>query len=235
MAGRGSKQPANSRPPGQVSGQGNPPVAKCSTPVQAGSSQALAHAGKPTSGASGQAKDSTQANRSHRGRWGDEGGNRYSDGHFRGCSSSGGGRGFPWHNNGFNAPPGQFVPGPSGPTYPKRGGFRQNWIGRGGGKKPRPPVPTPDQPAELNDNVVVSMAETTKEGGAGEAQVLCMQDAADTNEDSGGAGAEPTAPATASLPVSAVAATACGGALDIAADAQMGFIPRADQPDEARV
>ncbi|KAI4998610.1 hypothetical protein ZWY2020_053952 [Hordeum vulgare] len=44
MAGRGSKQPANGRPLGQVSGQGNPPVAKSSTPAQAGSSHTAAHA-----------------------------------------------------------------------------------------------------------------------------------------------------------------------------------------------
>ncbi|KAE8800031.1 hypothetical protein D1007_24507 [Hordeum vulgare] len=165
MAGRGSKQSATSRQPGQHSGQGNPPVAKSlgSTPAQVWSSQAAAHARKPPIGAPGQAKDSTQANRPHRGRWGDEGGNGYSDGHYRGGSSSGGGRGFAWQNNGFSAPPGQFVPGPSGPAYPKRGGFRQNWIGRGGGRKPGPPVPTPEKPADLNDSAVVSTAETAKE------------------------------------------------------------------------
>ncbi|KAE8768671.1 hypothetical protein D1007_59827 [Hordeum vulgare] len=139
MAGRGSKQPATSRQSGQLLGQGNPPVAKATVaiPAQAGLSQATAHAGKPPSGAAGQAKESAQANRTqHRGRWGDDGGNGYSDGNYRGGSSSGGGRGFAWHNNGA--------------------------AGRGGGRKPRPPVPTPEQPADLNDSAVVSMAETAK-------------------------------------------------------------------------
>ncbi|KAE8819611.1 hypothetical protein D1007_02608 [Hordeum vulgare] len=326
MAGRGSKQPANGRPLGQVSGQGNPPVAKSSTPAQAGSSHTAAHAGKSTSGASGQAKESTQANRSHRGRWGDEGGNGYDDGHFRGGSSSGGGRGFHWQNNGFNAPPdtdkdtpmadgddasgskdnaegskdtgngpnsliaalhqglrfGSFEPASAPAKFGSRSGCNKSaaqlTMPRFLGKHPRcikesmqsrsmlQPLSLgeflagaraanvsaavssevqPDSdisfggasaagldPREITDSVVQI---SCLKGGAGEARMMCMQAAAVTQDDSGYARAEPTSSDTASMPVSAVAVDACGGAPDFAADAQLGCISRAVQPDEARV
>ncbi|KAE8780791.1 hypothetical protein D1007_46100 [Hordeum vulgare] len=163
MAGRGSKQSASSRQSGQNPVQGNPPAPKPlgSIPAQAGPSQVPVQTGKTPIGVPGQ-KDSAPA-RPHRGRWGDEGANAYSEGHYRGNASSGGGRGFAWQNNGFHAPPGQFVPGPSGPAYPRRGGFRQNWMGRGGGRKPKPPIPSPEQPSHPMDSVVASTVVTTKE------------------------------------------------------------------------
>ncbi|KAE8787229.1 hypothetical protein D1007_38845 [Hordeum vulgare] len=172
MAGRGSKQPAMQRQSGQQLGLGNPPVAKAAAtaPALAGKSHANAHAGKPLTAAAGQAKENTQDNRTqHRGRWGDDGFPGLGDGQNRGGSSSRGGRGYAWHNNAaagndFHAPPGQFVPGPSGPSNPKRGGYQQHWIGRGGGRKPRPPVLSPEQPADLNDSTVVPMTETVQEG-----------------------------------------------------------------------
>ncbi|KAI4986850.1 hypothetical protein ZWY2020_019480 [Hordeum vulgare] len=120
------------RQSGQQLGQGIPPIAKATAtaPAQAGKSHATAHAGRPLTGAGGQAKENVQDNRTqHRGRWGDDGFTGYGDGQNRGGSSSRGGRGYAWQNNGaagngFNAPPGQFVLGPSGPSHPKRGGFR---------------------------------------------------------------------------------------------------------------
>ncbi|KAI5009493.1 hypothetical protein ZWY2020_011630 [Hordeum vulgare] len=160
------------RQSGQQLGLGNPPVAKATAtaPALAGKSHANAHAGKPLTAAVGQAKENTQDNRTqHRGRWGDDGFPGLGDGQNHGGSSSRGGRGYAWHNNGaagngFHAPPGQFVPGPSGPSNPKRGGYRQHWIGRGGGRKPRPPVLSPEQPADLNDSTVMPMTETVQEG-----------------------------------------------------------------------
>ncbi|KAE8809574.1 hypothetical protein D1007_13867 [Hordeum vulgare] len=59
-----------------------------------------------------------------RGRWGDDGVDAYGDGHHKGSSSAGGGRGHAWHDHsghgrGFSGPPGKFAPGVAGP--PKRG------------------------------------------------------------------------------------------------------------------
>ncbi|KAI4998525.1 hypothetical protein ZWY2020_053867 [Hordeum vulgare] len=138
-------------------------VAKA-TAIRANGKSHATHAGKPLLAVAGQAKDNAQDNRTqHRGRWGDDGYSGYGDGQNRGGSSSRGGRGYAWNNNGaagngFHAPPGQFVPGPSGP--PKRGGYRQHWFGRGGGRKPRPPVLTPEQPA---DSTMVATTEPVQE------------------------------------------------------------------------
>ncbi|KAE8779613.1 protein phosphatase 2c 12 [Hordeum vulgare] len=77
-----------------------------------------------------------------RGRWGDDRVNAYGGGQHRGSSSHGGGRGYAWQSNagqgqGFSGPTGNFVPGPAGP---KRGGYRQRWGGRGGGRRAPPQV-----------------------------------------------------------------------------------------------
>ncbi|KAI5013106.1 hypothetical protein ZWY2020_028060 [Hordeum vulgare] len=170
-AGRGSKQQAVQRQSGQQVGQGNPPVAKvtATAATQPGKTHVPAHAGRLPSVVVGHAKEPSLPNSSQqRSRWGDDGYSGYGEGHHRGGATARGGRGYAWQNNGaavngFNAPPWQFVPGPSGPSHPKRGGFRQNWIGRGGGRKPRPPVATPEQPADLNDSTVVTMTDTVKE------------------------------------------------------------------------
>ncbi|KAE8820914.1 26S proteasome non-ATPase regulatory subunit 14 [Hordeum vulgare] len=144
MAGRGHpQQPPPAQPPARLTGQGNRP------PQQSGRTAA--------SVASAGAQALAEANRQQpRGRWGDDGVNAYGDGQHRGSSSSGGGRGYAWQNNGgggngFNAPPGKFVLGISGPPNPKRGRFRQNWGGRGGGRKPKPPLPPQDVPVEKDE------------------------------------------------------------------------------------
>ncbi|KAE8778493.1 hypothetical protein D1007_48590 [Hordeum vulgare] len=91
------------------------------------------------------------------GRWGDDGVNAYGDGQHRGSSSGGGGRGYAWQGNGglgngFAGPPGKSVLGVSGPPNPKRGGFKQDWGGRGGGRKPRPPLPPHEAATNKVDN-----------------------------------------------------------------------------------
>ncbi|KAE8810291.1 hypothetical protein D1007_13021 [Hordeum vulgare] len=179
MAGRGSK-PA---PLQRQTGQGNPPVAKPSpmavaqpgksVPATASAQQGKTHVpannGRVPTGAARQARETSYANSyKHHSRWGDDGFCGYGEGYHRGGASARGGRGQAWQNdgnagNGFNVPPGQFVPGPSGPSHPKRGGFRQNWIGRGGGRKPRPPIAAPEQPADPNVSSMVTVTETVKE------------------------------------------------------------------------
>ncbi|KAI4982671.1 hypothetical protein ZWY2020_023163 [Hordeum vulgare] len=129
-----------------------------------------AQAGRPP-GSAVQAGDPGTANANRlqlRGRWGNDGVNVYGYGQHRGSSSAGGGRGYAWQNNGgsgngFIAPPGKFIPGTSGPTHPKRGGFRQNWGGRGGGRKPRPPLPTQDTPADFDGSTIATVEEPVKE------------------------------------------------------------------------
>ncbi|KAI5009513.1 hypothetical protein ZWY2020_011650 [Hordeum vulgare] len=103
-----------------------------------------------------------------RGRWGDDGVNAYGDGQHRGSSSSGGDRGYAWQNNGasgngFIALPGKFVPGTSGPTHLKRGGLRLNWASRGGGRKPRPPLPTQESSTDLDESTLATATEPVKE------------------------------------------------------------------------
>ncbi|KAE8787468.1 hypothetical protein D1007_38638 [Hordeum vulgare] len=90
-----------------------------------------------------------------RGRWGHDGVDAYGEGHHRGSSSVGGGRGIGWQGNGgggrgFSGPTGNFVQGVSGPTYPKRGSFHPNWAGRGGGRRSKPPIPPAASTPEPN-------------------------------------------------------------------------------------
>ncbi|KAE8767498.1 hypothetical protein D1007_61120 [Hordeum vulgare] len=73
---------------------------------------------------------------------GDDGVNAYGAGQHRGSSLHGGGRGYAWesnvgHGQGFSGPTWNFVPGPAGS---KRGGYRQRWGGRGGGRRAPPQV-----------------------------------------------------------------------------------------------
>ncbi|KAE8819536.1 hypothetical protein D1007_02520 [Hordeum vulgare] len=102
-------------PPGRPSGQVPPSAAHVAGPAAANVAPAV-----------------SEANRmQQRGRWGDDEVNVYGDGHHRGSSSTGGGRGYAWQGNGgsaggFASPPGKFVSGVSGPPHPKRGGFKQN-------------------------------------------------------------------------------------------------------------
>ncbi|KAI5016806.1 hypothetical protein ZWY2020_029084 [Hordeum vulgare] len=144
MAGRGAppaKPPLAKAPsakqqvqqPGRTLGQGSRPPAQAAKPAAP-----LVGAGEKA----GQDVNRTQS----RGWWGDDGVNVYGDGQHRGSSSAGGGRGYAWQGHAgsgpaFSGPPGKFVPGIAGPSYPKRGGYRQKWGGRGGGRNPRPPLP----------------------------------------------------------------------------------------------
>ena len=59
---------------------------------------------------------STQPNAPPRGQWGDDGYDAYGEGHHRGSSSTGGGRGYAWQSDGsverpFLGPAGGFVEG----------------------------------------------------------------------------------------------------------------------------
>lgn len=144
MAGQGHRhQPPPAQPPTRLTGQGNRPSQQSGRTAP--------------SAASAGAQALAEANRQQpRGLWGDDGVNAYGDGQHRGSSSSSGGRGYAWQNNGgggngFNAPRGKFVPGISGPPNPKRGRFRQNWGGRGGGRKLKPPLPPQDVPVEKDE------------------------------------------------------------------------------------
>ncbi|KAE8780637.1 hypothetical protein D1007_46218 [Hordeum vulgare] len=178
MAGRGSKPPPLQRHSGQQTGQGNPLEAKPSPTVAAQPGKAVpatastqqgkvpANNGRMPSGATVQARESSYANKQHSS-WGDDGFCGYGEGYHRGGASARGGRGQAWQNNGnagngFNAPPGQFVTGPLGLPHPKRGGFRQNWIGRGGGRKPRAPLAAPEQSADPISSLG-TVLETVKE------------------------------------------------------------------------
>ncbi|KAI4997744.1 hypothetical protein ZWY2020_053086 [Hordeum vulgare] len=165
MAGRGAtKQPpaAQPRPPGQ--GDRAAPVP---APQVARSSHAAAQAGRQP-GAAGQVGEPPGHRSQQRGRWGTDGGNMYGDGQFRGSSTYGGVRGHAPMNNmtgnqGFTAPPGKFVPGTSGPSYYKRGALRQNWAGRGGGRKPRPPMPAQGAVTEIAEAARESVPEPVNE------------------------------------------------------------------------
>ncbi|KAI4997860.1 hypothetical protein ZWY2020_053202 [Hordeum vulgare] len=166
MAGRAPKQPPALTP---RPGQGNRPTAPA--PSQVGRPPGTsAQAGKPPGAVvqSGATRNADANRMQPRGRWGDDGVNAYGDDQHRGSSSSGGGRGYAWQNNGgsyngFSAPPGKFVPGTSSPSHPKRGGFRQNWGGRGGGRKPRPPIPNHDAPADSEVSTMATVKESVKE------------------------------------------------------------------------
>ncbi|KAI4968582.1 hypothetical protein ZWY2020_045912 [Hordeum vulgare] len=168
MAGRAPKQP----PPALTSRTGQGSRATAPVPVQVGRTPGSSvQPGKQQGvvGQQGTAGNEDTNRMQPRGRWGDDGFNAYGIGHHRGLSSAGGGRGHSWPNNGgngngFTAPPGKFVPGSSGPTHPRRGGFRHNWGGRGGGRKPRPPVHVPDPPAEVEVPTVVAVKDSVKEG-----------------------------------------------------------------------
>ncbi|KAE8797452.1 hypothetical protein D1007_27438 [Hordeum vulgare] len=154
MAGRGGPFPRSSSAQGAVSGSlgksqglGKAHGQGFRNPAQAIAKSAAppATAGVKTTAppvvAGGKAGDDAHRLQP-RGRWGDDGVNAYGDGQHRGSSSFGGGRGYAWQANagngqGFSGHPGKFVLGPSGP---KRGGYRQRWAGRGGGRIPRPPA-----------------------------------------------------------------------------------------------
>ncbi|KAI4970356.1 hypothetical protein ZWY2020_001270 [Hordeum vulgare] len=177
MAGRGNpKQPPALQPSPRPPGQGSRPhtnASKASAPasVEVGRPpNADAQAGSPPSAAVQlRAPGTADANwLQPRGWWGDDGVNVYGDGQHRGSSSSGGGRGYAWQNNGgsgngFTAPLGKSIPGTSGPPHPKRGGFRQNWGGRGGGRKSRPPFPTQDASADFEVSTMATVTEPVKE------------------------------------------------------------------------
>ncbi|KAI5009547.1 hypothetical protein ZWY2020_011684 [Hordeum vulgare] len=175
MAGRGNlkQHPAvhpTPRPPGQGSRPTNAKPAAPATAQVGRPPNIPAQAGRPP-GAAGQAGDSRTAHANRlqpRGRWGDDGVNAYGDGQHRGSSSSGGDRGYAWQNNGasgngFIALPGKFVPGTSGPTHLKRGGLRLNWASRGGGRKPRPPLPTQESSTDLDESTLATATEPVKE------------------------------------------------------------------------
>ncbi|KAI4970238.1 hypothetical protein ZWY2020_001152 [Hordeum vulgare] len=148
MAGRGTSRPPPTAQP-RPSGQGDrppPPIAKQPAAAQMarppGATQAGRQPGPP---------DQRGAGISNAAAVGRDG-NTYGEGQYRGSSSYGGGRGHAAMNNGpnqpFTAPPGNFVPGTSGPSHHKRWGFRQNWAGKGGGRKPRPTMPAQEPPAD---------------------------------------------------------------------------------------
>ena len=98
-------------------------------------------------------------NRAHtaapRGQWGDDGYDAYGSGLHRSSSSTGGGRGYAWvdngnDNRGFQGPPGDFVEGAVGPNNRAfRGRFRG---GRGGNQRhPLPRQPKPSAEPEVAD------------------------------------------------------------------------------------
>ncbi|KAI5020590.1 hypothetical protein ZWY2020_045478 [Hordeum vulgare] len=122
-------------------------------PQVARNSHAAAQSGRQPRLA-GQVGEPADHQSQQRGRWGSDGGNMYGDGQFHHSTTYGGGRGNAPMNNvtgnqGFTAPPGKFVPGTSGPSYHKRGAFRQNWAGKEGGRKPRPPMPAQEAGTEI--------------------------------------------------------------------------------------
>ncbi|KAI5004671.1 hypothetical protein ZWY2020_031914 [Hordeum vulgare] len=148
MSGRGPpQQPMPVQPPTRPTGQGNHPPQN-----QSGRTAAP--------GAADGAPAMADVNRQQpQGRWGDHGVNAYGDCPHRGSSSSGGGCGYAWQGNGgggngFTGPPG------------KRGGFRPNWGGKGGGRKPKPPLPPQDLLVEKEDE---NLREPNKLGPAKEA------------------------------------------------------------------
>ncbi|KAI4996396.1 hypothetical protein ZWY2020_051181 [Hordeum vulgare] len=161
MAGRG--HPQGNKPA--------PPPARSTRQGSRASQQEVPHGATNTAKASdGQASARlVDLNRQQPcGRWGDDGVDAYGDGRHRGSSSSGGGRGYAWQGHGgagrgFSGPPGNFVQGVAGPPNPKRGAYRPNWAGRGGGRKPKPPllpsttlVATVDEPKNgFNDQEVL--------------------------------------------------------------------------------
>ncbi|KAE8776817.1 hypothetical protein D1007_50510 [Hordeum vulgare] len=151
MAGRGNSRPPPTAQP-RPSGQGDrPAIAKQTAAAQMARPPGAVQAGRQL-GPPGQVGEPADQRPQQRGRWGSDGGNAYGEGQFRGPASYGGGHGHAAFNNGpnqsFTAPPGNFVSGTSGPSHHKRGGFQQNWAGRGGGRKPRPTMPVQEPPAD---------------------------------------------------------------------------------------
>ncbi|KAI4983186.1 hypothetical protein ZWY2020_023678 [Hordeum vulgare] len=163
MAG-GYCSPAKLPPPKVMSGKGPPPAGASHAPLPSGASasqrplQQSAHQGNQLAargmtqgsrppaqvprnlqqqGAGGSGGPETNQGQS-RSRWGDDGVGAYGHGQHRGASSAGGGRGA------WQGPPGNFVQGVAGPSHPKRGGYRQNWAARGGGRKSKHSLPTPE-------------------------------------------------------------------------------------------